>query len=136
MPQRPRVTPLDDPELRRLEEQRAWVLAQQQLLPGAIVSGLGLIQQLLDSSLIGAAETWKLQSLGVIFGDALAEELGVPWVILDDEYGRDPAILLRRDTDALIFPLTMISKRVEAGEVVDVAELFRAVASDARARFG
>ena len=46
------------------------------------------------------------------------------WCAVEDEYGRDPA-LRYRETDLLVFPLTMISKRVEDGESVDVRELLR-----------
>ncbi|MFC4312374.1 DUF3806 domain-containing protein [Steroidobacter flavus] len=39
------------------------------------------------------------------------------------EYGRDPAIRYKR-TSLLAFPRTMLSKRVEDGELPDVVELF------------
>jgi hypothetical protein len=43
--------------------------------------------------------------------------------MVEDEYGRDPA-LRYKDTTLLVFPQTMISKRIEDGEGVDVRELF------------
>jgi len=82
-----------------------------------------LIDAILKSNSIGADETWKLQSLGVVFGDALAQELGLIWVAVDDEYGRDPALSVP-GTSMLSFPLTSISKRIERGETVDVFHLF------------
>ena len=70
------------------------------------------------------AETWKLQSLRVAFGDALEEYMKLKWVVVEDEYGRDPA--LRDDNTSLkLYPLTMISKRVEEGEEVDAFGLFK-----------
>lgn len=62
------------------------------------------------------------------FGDALVQELGLKWVAIDDEYGRDAALVLE-GTSVKVFPLTSISKRVEAGETVDVRELFAAACS-------
>ena len=45
------------------------------------------------------------------------------WVQVEDEYGTDPAIQLPA-TSIILFPLTMISKRIEEGEDVDIYELF------------
>jgi NAD-dependent SIR2 family protein deacetylase len=60
---------------------------------------------------------------GVTFGDALAQRFAVSWVAVQDDQGRDPALVLE-GTSILVFPLTSISKRVERGEQVDVYELF------------
>lgn len=81
-------------------------------------------------------ETWKLQSLGIVFGDVLSRVTGAKWVQVDDEAGSDAALRFGGPDD-LAFPMTMISKRVEAGEHVDILELFRVVATgidEARAR--
>ena len=45
------------------------------------------------------------------------------WVVVEDEMGRDPAIRYP-GTTVIVFPLTMISKRVEDGEEIDVRDLF------------
>jgi hypothetical protein len=45
------------------------------------------------------------------------------WVMVEDEYGRDPAVRMP-NTSIILHPLTMISKRVERGERVDVFEMF------------
>ena len=68
-----------------------------------------------------------MQCLGVAFGDALAETVGLEWVTFslgEDEW---PGLRLG-ETSLFIHPLTMISKRVEAGEDVDVIELFQGIA--------
>jgi hypothetical protein len=74
-------------------------------------------------------ETWKLQSLGITFGDALAQKMRLRWVAVADQYGRDPAL---RDpgTTMVIFPLTAISKRVARGETVDIRDLFASFCAD------
>jgi hypothetical protein len=41
-----------------------------------------------------------------------------------DEYGRDPALRCP-GTTVIVFPLTMISKRIEAGESVSVSGAVR-----------
>jgi hypothetical protein len=50
------------------------------------------------------------------------------WVMVEDEHSRDPAVRLPKTT-IILFPLTMISKRVERGEKVDVFDLFNGVAA-------
>jgi hypothetical protein len=76
-----------------------------------------------------ATQTYELQCLGIVLGDALALHEGMEWVIVEDAYGRDPALRLP-GTSVIAYPLTMISKRVERGDSVDVFALFDAVAAD------
>lgn len=89
-----------------------------------------VLQAVLDNGWVVQGEAAKLQALGVVFGDALAELLGAPWVIVDDEYGRDLALLVS-DDPVLLFPVTMIAKRVEDGQPVDVTELLSLAAEGA-----
>lgn len=79
----------------------------------------GRIQGILASRILEPTDTWELQCLGIALGYVLIEKLGLHWEMVNDEYGRDPAL---RDgkTSTIIFPLTMISKRVEQGQTVDV----------------
>jgi len=113
---------------RDLEAKRRWVRehyephAQEkyQTLEGK----LALLDTILSSHWIGPTETLKLQCLGIAFGDALEQELGLEWRMVEDEYGRDAA-LIQPGTSIVVFPQTSISKRVEAGEAVDVYELFK-----------
>ena len=88
---------------------------------------LGLLRALLDAKTFSADQTYELQSMGIVFGDAFVENMGFHWVTVEDEYGRDPALKFK-ETNVLIFPLTMISKRIEKGEEVDVFDLFNGVA--------
>ena len=125
----------------RVEKQRSWVRDhfdagarhQYQTVEGK----LRLLDTIIRSSWVEATETWKLQSLGITFGDALREKMELRWVAVDDEYGRDPA-LRDKGTALLIFPMTTISKRVERGETVNVRELFDQACQsiiDQRSRF-
>jgi hypothetical protein len=85
---------------------------------------LPLIQRLLDQGTVEREATYTLQSLGLAFGIAfINEHSDYDWWMVEDEYGRDPAIRYKK-TSLLAFPRTMISKRVEDGEAVDVADLF------------
>lgn len=93
-------------------------------------SDLDVLQALLDGHALEPGQTFELQCLGVVFGTLLVDALGgVDWVMVEDEYGRDPALRYLQ-TSLIIFPLTMISKRVEAHESVAVRELFELVCAE------
>jgi hypothetical protein len=117
-----------------LRERVRWVDARVRSRFGnAALSGrlrdLDLLQRLVDDGGIGTEETFHLQSLGLVLGDVLVGELGFHWVIVEDRNGRDMAVKFR-DTSVLVFPLTMISKRVERGERPDVRHLFESLKKD------
>ena len=127
--QRPqKITPLTEDDQKRLREQRAVVekyvaddVSRQKYLTAA--GKLGTIRALLDEKVFKPNQTYELQCLGIVLGDAFAQELKMEWVMVEDESGRGPAVRLP-DTTIILYPLTMISKRVERGEKVDVFDLF------------
>ena len=125
-----RIEPLGDDDRARLDKHRDWMLGHYDTDPEASFADwrakLVLIETILTSGWVRPDETWKLQSLGVAFGDALAQYKTLDWVVIEDEYGRDPAL---RDgkTSLKLFPLTIISKRVEEGEAVDPVALFKQI---------
>ena len=84
---------------------------------------LSAIQRLLDDDVVDRG-TYALQCLGVALGRVMIHNIqGLDWWIVEDEYGRDPC--LRYLATTIQFnPLTMISKRVEHGEDVDIRHLF------------
>lgn len=85
---------------------------------------LAILQDLLDNGVVRADQTRELQAMGVILGDLLARDLDMHWVVYLDEVGRSRALRLR-DTDNFLFPITMISRRREAGNETPVAEIYR-----------
>jgi uncharacterized protein DUF3806 len=85
---------------------------------------LVLIQAVIDQRLIEREATYTLQALGLAFGRTfIHENENFDWWMVEDEYGRDPAIRYKR-TSLLAFPRTMLSKRIEDGELPDAVELF------------
>jgi uncharacterized protein DUF3806 len=87
------------------------------------------LQRVLDGGFIEREATYTLQALGLVFGMLFVDEhADFDWWMVEDEYGRDPAIRYKR-TQVLIFPRTMISKRIEDGESVNVSELFELLGS-------
>ena len=85
---------------------------------------LTIIQRILDNRILDEKQTYEMQCLGLVFGDVLARKTDLHWVTVVDAYGRDPALQFR-DTGLILFPLTMISKRIGDGQRVEVADLLR-----------
>jgi Domain of unknown function (DUF3806) len=125
----PTFTELAAEDKARLDAQRALVLSAAKQRYGTTGlrgdrSDLLVLQRMVDDRVFSPSQTYELQSLGVVFGDVLAGQLGVRWVMVTDEYGTDPTLLIP-GTTANLNALTVISKRVERGEAVDVAALYR-----------
>jgi hypothetical protein len=99
-------------------------LARHQTVAGK----LGTIRAILQANAFKPDQTYQLQCLGIVLGDALVQELKMEWVKVEDERGRDPAVQLP-GTTIILYPLTMISKRIERGEQVDVFDLFNGIAA-------
>jgi len=59
----------------------------------------------------------ELTSFGMVFGHVLARELGMRWVIYNDEHGSDYA-LQYQDLALFLFPADMLIKRAEEGEEI------------------
>ena len=114
-------------ELGLLEAQRTWVRdhyePEARVRFETVEGKLQLLDGILRRGWVEPTETLKLQALGVAFGDALTQRLGLRWIAVTDDYGRDPALVLD-GTSILLFPRTTISKRIERGEQVDVHALF------------
>jgi hypothetical protein len=121
-------SPLSNEMRAQLLKQRAFVsslLAKS--FPGERLLGtkkdLLLLQRALDAKLLPKTATWELQALGVVFGDVLVATVpGLSWWQVTDEYGTDPTVRYR-ETTFQINALTTLSKRVEAGETVNVEQL-------------
>ena len=126
-PPRHRFSELSPQDNERLNQQRAVVAdASRQRYGIASLTrtkkDLPILQRLLDDKVFDGSQTYQLQSLGVAFGDVLATEFSLHWVMITDEYGTDPTLRFK-NTSVNINALTMISKRVENGERVDVFQL-------------
>lgn len=128
-----KVTALSPADVERLEKQRAVVTrvladddsrAKYQKAAGK----LGTLRALLAQKKFQQTDNYKLECMGVVLGDAFVQELGMEWVMVEDENSTVPAVRLP-GTTIVIFPLTMISKRVERGEEVDVFDLFNGIAA-------
>jgi hypothetical protein len=128
-----KITALSEADQERLQDQRAviekFLTDETSRKKYQTAAGkLGTIRFILDKNLFKPTQTYELQCLGIVLGDAFVQDLKMEWVMVEDEHGRDPAVRLPK-TSIILFPLTMISKRIERGEKVDVFDLFNGVAT-------
>ena len=84
---------------------------------------LELLQRIVNRGLIQKDERLKLQAMGAVLGNLLARELGLKWMVYEDDLGRSRAICVE-DTSHCLFPVTMLSRRLEVGVIVNVRDIY------------
>ena len=123
-----RISELSTLDRRYMTQQRDYLSDLAERSYGRSFNGnkdndLQLLQRLLDDGLVSGGQTQALQGMGIITGDLLATEFGLHWVIYEDQVGRTRA-LRYRETENYLFPVTMISRRREVGNLTPVAEIY------------
>ncbi|MEM6605123.1 MAG: DUF3806 domain-containing protein [Pseudomonadota bacterium] len=123
-----RITPLSTIDQRYMNEQRTRVNDLSLRYYGGRCcrrpAEVNYLQRLLDDRLVSQGQELELQAMGVVLGDLLAAELGMNWVVYEDAKGRSRALRLE-ETDAFLFPVTMISRRRMSGDQTPVIEIYR-----------
>ncbi len=84
---------------------------------------LGILQGLLDDGAVTPGQAQELQAMGVVLGDLFARKPELKWVSFEDELGKSLAIRID-NTENVLFPVTMISRLVEAGIKVNVEAIY------------
>jgi uncharacterized protein DUF3806 len=128
-PAMPKFNELSHGDSTRLDQQRAIIAAAAKQRYGTprlkgTAADLPVLQRLIDDKVFSKSQTYELQSLGIAFGDVLLSELPLRWVMVTDEYGTDPTLRFE-STSWQVNALTMISKRIEKDEKVNLRELLR-----------
>ena len=87
---------------------------------------LHTLQRLIDSNAITVgSDKIALQALGVVLGDVYAKEIkGLEWQVYEDELGKSHAVCLHKTKNCL-FPITMLSRRLEAGVKPNVKDIYQ-----------
>lgn len=91
-------------------------------LPGSL-DDLKVLQRIVDEKLIRQDDHEGWQSVGVVFGDMLADRLNLHWVQMEDDVGTSKALQWKK-TNNFVFPITMLSKRQQWGQPIDVRALY------------
>jgi len=88
-----------------------------------------IAQRLLDDGVVRKKDILEMQCLGVVLGNVFASNTSMKWARVLNEYG-DMLALHSDQIRFTLYPLTMISKRVEESRVVDMPALYRSFKSD------
>ncbi len=127
-PQWPQVKELGFQEKRHLEVQ-----AQQidELLRKAgnqlhnDKSDLELLQRIVYKGLVKKDQRLLQQSMGVVLGNVfLTESKHLQWMTYQDKLGKSRAVCIT-GTQHCLFPITMLSRRMEVGLLPDVDKIYR-----------
>jgi hypothetical protein len=87
-------------------------------------SDLQLLQRIVDARLIADDDVQTQQALGIVLGNVmLAEVPHLEWKIYEDRLGRSRALCVRNTRECL-FPVTMLSRRMELGMLPSVENIY------------
>lgn len=86
---------------------------------------LALLQKLHDDGGLRAGQEEALEAVGLVFGEVLATRLPLQWITVEWQ-GERSLGLQYPNTTVIVFPGSMVAKRVNRGEAVDFVSLFRA----------
>ena len=79
-----------------------------------------LLQRIIDKKEVSQNDKLTLQSLGVVLGDIYVDQVReLNWKVYEDELGKTHAVCID-NTKHCIFPVTMLSRRIEGGLTPDV----------------
>jgi hypothetical protein len=88
------------------------------------LSDLDLLQRIVDRSLIDQDDTATLQAMGAVLGNVMTTDIpALEWKVYEDELGRSRA-LCAKGTHECLFPITMLSRRMEVGLKPDVDKVY------------
>ncbi|NIB43733.1 DUF3806 domain-containing protein [Pseudomaricurvus alkylphenolicus] len=112
---------------RHLERQVEKIDEMARIKLGMQVTGttqdLRLLQRVIHRGLIQKDERLSLQALGAVLGNVMVAEWGLQWVVYEDKVGRSRAICVA-DTEYCLFPITMLSRRMEVGLLPNVQKVY------------
>lgn len=120
----PKVSELSWINYQFLDKQRETISNLSQIHYGKRIRSdkgdLNILQRIVDDNLIERDDTRALQALGVVLGDIyLREHKDLLWRVYEDELGKSFAVCVD-STEHCLFPLTMLSRRIEVGAKPDV----------------
>lgn len=89
------------------------------------LSDLSTLQRIVDKELVAMDNVELQQAMGVVLGNVMLADFPntFEWKIYEDELGRSRALCVRKTNDCL-FPVTMLSRRMEVGTKPDVRKIY------------
>lgn len=89
------------------------------------LSDLSTLQRIVDKELVATDNFELQQAMGVVLGNVMLADFPntLEWKIYEDELGRSRALCARKTNDCL-FPVTMLSRRMEVGTKPNVRKIY------------
>jgi len=89
------------------------------------LSDLDTLQKLLDNNLVAQADYKTQQAMGIVLGNIMQADFptALEWKIYEDSLGRSRALCVKGTSECL-FPITMLSRRMELGNKPDVKKIY------------
>ncbi len=86
---------------------------------------LALLQRIIDQEVLEIDDKMSTQALGVVLGDIFTDvDKRLIWQVYEDELGKSHAVCVV-DTKHCVFPVTMLSRRIEVGAPTDVRKIYQ-----------
>lgn len=89
------------------------------------LSDLQLLQRLVDGAWVARDDYQTQQAMGVVLGNVMLADFPntFAWKVYEDNIGRSRALCVKNTTECL-FPVTMLSRRMEVGSVPNVKKIY------------
>jgi hypothetical protein len=89
------------------------------------LSDLDTLQALLDNNLVAKDDYKMQQAMGVALGNIMQADFPdtLKWQLYEDHIGRSRALCVK-ETGHCLFPITMLSRRIELGSKPDVKKIY------------
>jgi hypothetical protein len=98
---------------------------------GRIAADLSLIQLVIDNGPYADDPVEELEALGTCFGDLLAADLGLHWVICRDADGEELGLRYGEHA-SVIFPREVFVDAARQGDDIEVHALFEELSNEVR----
>lgn len=126
-PQEQRLVHLSTSDMLRIEEQKQWV--KENAPPDlrkqydSVAGKLKIINAILNQHPPLPLQLKQQRSLDIAFADALIQETGAQWAILEDG-SRRTLVLIKPGAPLTIFPMVPVARRMSEGTAINLQQIF------------
>lgn len=125
----PIITDLGWMDFNRMEQETTKVNELAQTKTGTPLrrdlTDLDTLQRIINNELVAVDDHETQQALGVVLGNVMLADFPTTfeWKVYEDDLGRSRAICVKQ-TSSCLFPITMLSRRMEVGTKPDVKKVY------------
>jgi hypothetical protein len=133
---KPKVSAMDGSDWAHLRELVATIQATVKRRYGVekltqTLDDVEALQRLVDENVFDETQPNEIRAMGAVFGNVLEKQLGMEWIMIEDQGQREPGLRLKNAQSFTLMPLRMIKEKLDRGLPVDLAQTFRTLKTDA-----